>query len=66
VIPRIGVVFSEIDDVDVVDDALAVYLELTDGTIVAALLPIDEVIERAHEVITASDAPAMREAPLLQ
>ena len=65
-IPAPNVVFAALDDVDVVDDAVGIYMELTDGSIVAALVPLTELIERAHCVIEAADAAAYSEAPVLQ
>jgi hypothetical protein len=61
-----GVHVVEVDDVDLVDGDLAVYMLLSDGSTVGALLPLDELVGRAHTVIEGADAPAMREAPVLQ
>jgi hypothetical protein len=45
---------------------LSVFLLLSDGSLVGVCVPIDELISRGHTIIEAADAPAMREAPLLQ
>jgi hypothetical protein len=65
-IPAPGVQVVEVDDVEVVDGSLSVFLLLSDGSLVGVCVPIDELISRGHTIIEAADAPAMREAPLLQ
>lgn len=57
-IPAAGV--TALDDVDVVDDSLSIFMAMSDGSIVAVCLPIAELIRRGHTVVDAAAAPAFR------
>ena len=63
-IPPPDVTFCALDDVDVVDDSLSIFMTLSDGSTVAVCLSIDELIGRGHTIIEASDGPAFR-VPIL-
>lgn len=65
-IPAPGVTFHELDSADVVDDALSVFMLLSDGSLVAVCVPIAELIRRGHTIVEAVDAPAFCVAPLVQ
>ena len=65
-IPAPNVAFSALDDADIVDDVLSVFMVLSDGSTIAAIIPIDELIARGHTVIEAEDAPAFHSLLVLQ
>jgi len=65
-IPRSGVKVSRLDDAEIIGDDLSLFLELTDGSVIALCLPIAELIRRGHTIIEAVDAPAFCVGPVLQ
>lgn len=65
-IPAPGVTFCELDSADVVDDALSVFMLLSDGSLVGVCLPLAELIRRGRVLVEATPAPALRVVPVLQ
>ncbi len=57
-IPPIGVTCLQLDEAEIVDDVLSVFLLLSDGSLVGACLPIADLIRQGHTVVEAVDAPA--------
>jgi hypothetical protein len=67
-IPACGVTFRELDHADIVEsgDELMVFLTMSDGSTVATLLPVVELIRRGRVIVGAADAPALYVVPALQ